>query len=283
MPNGNPGAAPPSANNAGASAAVPPGGPRVSNLPQSSAPGGSAPSNPAGHNPQTYVTGLDPLTKASLEKRGTELEEYGKEIQTQAGAAVNQQFLIDQMRRESGGGAGWEPGRYADWIADVRAMLQGALGDSYSSDSLKAALANYQAFQKNGMQLTMQATRAMSARAAVQEMQMIQQALPSAKLTNGGLGYIFDQLSANNDFIRAKAQAAEAWRSGHNGTLAGFDSDWSQNVSPFAFLVHRMTAQDLQAMAGNLQKTAQGRALLNRMQAEMKWAAQRNLFQDGGQ
>lgn len=283
MPNGNPGAAPPPANNSGAPVPIGPDGPRVSNVPAPSASGSSAPSVPASNNPQTYVTGLDPLTRASLEKRGTELEEYGKELQIQAGAAVNQQFLIDQMRRESGAGAGWEPGRFAEWVGDVRAMLQGALGNKLSPDSLNEALANYQAFQKNGMQLTMQATRAMSARAAVQEMQMIQQALPSVKLSNGGLGYIFDQLSANNDFARAKAQAAESWRSGHSGTLAGFDSDWNQNVSPFAFLVHRISAPDLQTMASNLQQTAQGRALLNRIQTEMRWAAQRNLFQDGTQ
>ncbi|HXP73681.1 MAG TPA: hypothetical protein VN823_05995 [Stellaceae bacterium] len=84
-------------------------GPRPGNLPAAS---GAA--NNAALPPNTYVTGLDPLTKASMEKRGGELEDYGSKLQTSASDAVNGQFLIDQMRRESGNGAGWVPGRFAD-------------------------------------------------------------------------------------------------------------------------------------------------------------------------
>lgn len=188
MPTGNPGAAPP-----GGGALTPTGtpspigatGPRPENLPATS----SAANNPA-LPPNTYVTGLDPLTKESLEKRGGELEDYGAKLQTSASDAVNGQFLIDQMRRESGNGAGWVPGRFADWGGELRALFNGVLPNA--SESINAALANYQAFEKNSMALTTQATRAVSPRAAVQEMQMIRQALPNANLSSGGLSYIFD-------------------------------------------------------------------------------------------
>ena len=277
MPNGNPGSNTPAGGGpltpSGAPSPVGATGPRPGNLP------------PAGTNaavpPNTYVTGLDPLTHASLEKRGTELENYGQALQDGASSAVNSQFLIDQMRRESGNGSGWVPGRFADWGGELRALFNGVLPNA--SDSINSALANYQAFEKNSMQLVTQATRAVSPRAAVQEMMMIRQALPGSQLSSGGLSYIFDQLSANNDFARSKAQAAETWRVSHNGTLAGFDSNWNQNVSPFAFLVKRMPAADLQTMASNLQQSAQGRALMSRITSEMQYAEKNGLWQDGTQ
>lgn len=78
-----------------------------------------------------------------------------------------------------------------------------------ASDSANAA--NYQSFQKNAMQLTTAATRAVSPRAAVQEMQMIRTAMPGSETSSGGLNDIFDQLSANNDFMRALTR----WTTAH--------------------------------------------------------------------
>jgi hypothetical protein len=275
MSGGNSSAAPPSGGAvtpSGAPSPVGAAGPRPGNLP----PAGGNAALPA----NSYVTGLDPLTHASLEKRGTELENYGQSLQDGASSAVNAQFLIDQMRRESGNGAGWTPGTFADWVGDARALFNGV---GLSGPATDAALANYQAFQKNSMQLVTQATRAVSPRAAVQEMQMIREALPGSHLSSGGLGFIFDQLSANNDFSIAKAKAAEAWRGSHSGVLAGFDSNWNQNVSPFAFLVNRMSAPDLKAMAANLQQTTQGRALMQRLISETQYAKSNGLWQDGAQ
>jgi hypothetical protein len=228
-------------------------------------------------------TGLSPLAESSAKARGTQLEEYGAQLQKDATNAVNNQFLVDSMRRESGNGAGWEPGRYADWIGGVRSMLQGALGDKYSPDDLKNALGNYQAFEKNSMQLVTTATRAVSPRAAVQEMQMIREALPGSHLSSTGLRYIFDQLSANNDFLTAKNEVSDGWRGNHNGTLEGFEGAWNKSLSPFGFLAHRLSNEDYAAMAANLQKTPQGRALMGRIQNEVALATQLGLFQQGGQ
>ena len=262
MPNGNPGSTPTAAGGAPSTVSA------------------TATVGNAGLPPNSYVTGLDPLTKASMEKRGGELEDYGSKLQTSAADAVNQQFLVDQMRRESSNGAGWTPGAFANWVGDARALFNGA---GISSAATDAALANYQAFQKNGMALVTQATRAVSPRAAVQEMQMIAHALPNAELSSGGLSYIFDQLSANNDFIRSRAQAAEAWRGSHNGTLAGFDSAWNQTISPFAFLSVRMSKPDYDTMAANLGQTTQGRGLLARIRSELQYGAAQGVFQTSAQ
>src|SRR6185437_11920050 len=229
--------------------------------------GGSAPAAAGGGNPLlTVQTGLSPLEHSSAEARGHQLEEYGQTLSTNATNAVNQQFTIDQMRRESGNGSGWTPGKFSEWVGDARAILNGV---GLSGPETDAALANYQAFQKNSMTLVTQATRAVSPRAAVQEMTMIRNALPGAQTSQGGLRYMFDQFSANNDFMIAKNQAAETWRGGHNGTLAGFESAWNQSLSPFAFLVHRMSPDDLTTMASNLQQTGAGRSLLAKIQQEV--------------
>lgn len=227
----------------------------------------------------TVQTGLSPLAESSAKARGTQLEEYGQGLQTNATNAMNGQFLIDQMRRESGNGAGWVPGRFADWVGDARAILNGA---GLSGPETDNALANYQAFQKNSMQLVTTATRAVSARAAVQEMQMIQSALPGAHTSAGGLSYMFDQFSANNDFLIAKNQMSDTWRASHNGTLAGFESAWNQSISPFAFLVNRMSAPDLRTMATNLSGSAQGRALLTKIMGEVATGQKLGLLGAGG-
>ena len=236
-----------------------------------------APAGTAGR----YQTGLNPMQAASAAKRGTELEDYGATLATNATNAVNQNFLIDQMRNESGSGAGWVPGRFSEWGGELKSLFNGVLPNA--SDSINASLANYQAFQKNAMALTTQATRAVSPRAAVQEMQMIRQAMPQAETSAGGLNYIFNQLGANNDFMIAKQQAADSWRPAHSGTLDGFETNWNKSVSPYAFFVHRLDSGDLGTMINNLQGSTQGRALIAKMRSEVTFAQQNNLFQDGGQ
>jgi hypothetical protein len=225
-------------------------------------------------------TGLSPLAESSAKTRGTQLEEYGTSLQTNATNAVNAQFTIDQMRRESGNGSGWTPARFADWQGGIRSVLNGV---GLSGPDTDNALANYQSFEKNAMSLVTQATRAVSPRAAVQEMQMIREALPGSHTSAGGLKLIFDQLSAVNDFNVAKNQAAEAWRPAHGGTLSGFEAAWNQSVSPFAFLAHRMSNDDVLAMTANLQKTPEGRALLGRIQNEVGTVNKLGLFNEGAQ
>jgi hypothetical protein len=242
-------------------------------------PGQAAP-NAGGMFGTRVQTGLSPMAEASAKERGGELEKYGAGLIANATAAQQQNFTIDQMIRESGGGSGWTPGLFAEHVGDIRSILNGF---HFSNADTDAALANFQAFQKNSMGLVTQATRAVSPRAAVQEMQMIAHALPNAKISQGGLGFMFDQFGAVNDFTKAKAQAADTWRPTHGGTLDGFESSWNKSISPMAFLAHRMNESDLTTMANNLKGTSQGRALLGRIGSEMAFAHNNGLFQDAGQ
>ena len=249
---------------------------------------GAAPAAPssAGVNDQglpRVSTGLNPMQHAAATKRGTELEDYGSQLQNDAAGATQGNFLVDQLRRES---QSWSMGKFADIEGDARAYLQGfrQLFNLPADPSLDQKLGDFQAFRKNGMELTRQAVRATSSRAAFQEMQMIQSALPQPMMSDNGFGQIADQLQGVNDYKVVKARASDAWRArpGGDGTLAGFESNWNQNITPAAFLVHRMSPQDWQATAANLQKTPTGRAYLSRVVSELQYGQRAGLFQDGG-
>ncbi len=225
-------------------------------------------------------TGLNPLQKSSLEKRGTELEDYGAQLDANATAAKQNNFLIDQMRRES---ASWEMGKFADHINDAKAYVS-AFGHQFGLDTsgYDKTVGDFQAFNKNSMELVRAATRATSSRAAVQEMQMIQQALPSATMTRQGFGQIADQMQALNDYHVAKQQAAQLWRGQHGGTLDQFEANWNGAMSPAAFWVYRMPADQLRVVTAQLQKTPEGRAAVSRIMNEMQVAKTAGLLPDLG-
>ena len=244
--------------------------------------GTAAPPTPAGVNEQglpRVQAGLSPLAKTSAESRGKALEELGAEVETNANNAVQNNALIDQMRNES---ASWQMGKFADFKNDALAYLQG-FGKTFNLDTsgIDQRVGDFQAFNKNGMELVRQAVRSTSSRAAVQEFTMIQQALPNAEMSQQGFGQIADQLQSFNDFHIAKQQAAQLWRQGHNGTLDGFNADWNAKMSPSAFLMHRLAATNpdaLQTVVSRMAQSSEGVAYLKRLQGELQYGKQAGLF-----
>jgi hypothetical protein len=242
----------------------------------SASPSASGPNVTTGANGQPVVqTGLSPLEKSSQEERGTTLEKYGENLDTASSAAVNNNFLLDQMRRES---AGFAMGRFADVEGDLRSVLDGFRSSFFPDAQPSQPLADWQSFSKNSMELTRQVVRATSSRAAAQEFTMISKALPSPTMSQQGFSQIADQLSALNDFNIAKQGAAQSWRQSHGQTLDGFESDWNKNTSPGVFLVGRMSPQSLQTMRDSLSKTAEGRATLGQITTKLQYAAQNGLL-----
>jgi hypothetical protein len=227
----------------------------------------------------TIQKGLSPLEESSAKERGNALELYGKDLDTLAQGGVNNNFLVDQMRRES---QTWQQGKFADFKNDALAYLESA-GKTLGVDTtgLSQRVGDFQSFNKNAMELVRQSVRQTSSRAAVQEFTLIQQALPNAEMTARGFGQIADQLQGLNDYHIAAQSAAQQWRSTHNGTLDNFESAWNQAITPAAFLVHRMSGDDLATMAGTLQRTPEGRATLGKIQQEITTAQKLGLFGDG--
>lgn len=205
------------------------------------------------------------------------LENAASEVDKKAGEALNDNFLLDQMRQES---QSWEPGKFADWEGQYRAYAQASRKAIGLPDDpeLNKSLGDYQAFNKNGMQLVRQAVRETSSRAAVQEFNMIQKALPSAEMSKQGITQIFDQMQSVNDYKLAKQQAQKSWRQSHGGTTEGFDVDFNKNIGPTAFLVHRMPAEQWHNLATELQKTEEGRKMIPKIISQMQYAKENGLL-----
>lgn len=237
----------------------------------------NAPSVPATTAPTGVTpTGMGPLQKGSLEAHAADLEKQRSQIASDADDAKQANFTLQQMQNEM---SGWNQGKLANMKGEGKAYLQTVANTlGIKTPDLDDSIGNYQAFQKNAMRLTTQATRAVSSRAAVQEMQMIAKTQPTAETSKQGLGQITNQLGAVNDFSLAKQQAAKAWSDSHNGTLDGFDDDWNANVTPAPFLFNRMSSNEFQATVANMQKTPEGRKTLSQIRSEIHWASKNNLL-----
>jgi hypothetical protein len=250
-----------------------PGGAQ-SGAPIPSSDGASAPANTGAQG--GYITKLSPTQDAELTGRGKTLAEQTGSIDEDATSAVQGNFLLDQMRNES---QSWRMGKFADFEGSARAYLQ-AFGTQFNlkTPDLDKQLGDFQSFVKNAGNLTRTATRSVSSRAGVQEMQLIQSSLPSPEMSGRGFNQVADQLQSVNDFSIAKQTAAQQWRDSHQGTLEGFNIDFNSKVGPAAFLIHRMDADSLQQMAANMQKTPDGRAALKRLMDQVSYAQANKYF-----
>lgn len=190
-----------------------------------------------------------------------------------ADQAKNMSFTLEQMRNES---ATWPMGKGSTALLTAQQYLK-PIANAVGSTLFDKPVADYEAFQKNAGTLVRQAVKEVSSRAAVQEFQMIQNQLPSSEMSRQGFNQIVDQFQAVNDYQVAKHQAAQAWRDSR-GTMDKFDAEWNKNLSPTAFLIHRMTPQQLQEVAGKLQKTPDGRSTLNNIKRQMQYAQEKGLF-----
>ncbi len=230
---------------------------------------------------QTSVpAGLPPAEKNYQKKRGTELADQETKIEEEASNAKGDNFLIDQMRRES---QSWDMGKFAPIEASARSYLQ-AIGTKFGVQmpELEKKLGDYQAFQKNAGQLVRAAVREVSARAAVQEYQMIQDSMPSATSSARGFHQVVDQMQSVADFKLAKQAALAQWKETHPSP-EGFLIDFNSKVTPSAFFLKRLEQtpegqQELQGMVDNMQKSPTGRAMLGRMMRGYEHADRSGLF-----
>jgi hypothetical protein len=138
-------------------------------------------------------------------------------------------------------------------------------------------VASFEDFTKNAGQLTRSAVRETSSRAAVQEFKLIDEALPHPEMSPIGLQRVLNEYMGLNDFRIAKAQAQAAWEAQHNGTVAGFETDWQARVSPYAFVAMRMEPNDLTAMLSQVSRQKGGAQALGRLREQMNYIDQNGL------
>lgn len=221
--------------------------------------------------PQSQPTNVN---QASQDKAaGEALGKLPAQIDSKADAARDQNYQLDQMMHES---TGFQMGKGADLVGEGQAWLVGLnkqlpkdmqvdLGDQEKSAG------DIQAFNKNSMELARQVVRATSARAAYQEMAMIQKALPQATMTENAFHQIGSQLQGANDFAVAERKAKDQWLVANHNNMAGFETNFNDNFSPATFMMNRLDDTARQSVISDLSKTKTGTAMLT------KWAKQAQL------
>lgn len=221
-----------------------------------------------------------PTTEHFMTERGHDLAEQFNQIDAQAAAAKEGNYLFDNLRNDS---QAWQMGKFANWEGDARAWLSAA-GHSFGlPDSVMAGLdkplSDYQSFLKSSGSLLRTAVHETSSRAAVQEYNLIGETLPQPTTSAGAFSQIADQWQALNDFRLAKQQFAKGYLNHPND----FNTDWNGQVSPVSFLINRMSQspqgqQDMQAMFANMGKTAEGRQQISHIQQQYRYARDAGLF-----
>lgn len=202
------------------------------------------------------------------------------ETSTQARkAALEQNFTLDQMKAQA---ENFRQGWGADAQGQARSMLQGVAGMlGVDTPNLDTKLASYQDFNKNAINLTAQATKQLSSRAAVQEFNMMRNALPSPTMSKGGFDGIVSQMQAIQDYHIAYANAADAWKSSHNGSLQGFQKVASDNITPDVFLLKRFPDDQAHQLLAKIAAQPNGKQTIAKIMQRMQFAEQNGLV--GGQ
>jgi hypothetical protein len=226
-----------------------------------------APAQPAGRLP------MSPMVAREQADYGETLGKEPGTLADKAESSRQQNFTLEQMKAES---ASWDMGKGADTLKKAQQFMK-PIANAFGSTLFDERLADYESFSKNAGVLTRQAVKEVSSRAAVQEFQMIQKQLPSADMTRQGFYQIADQFHAVNDYQIAKQQAAQSWRDEH-GTMDKFDADWNKNITPTAFLMHRMSEDQLRGVLTGLQKTPEGRATVNSIIRQTEYAQKQGIF-----
>lgn len=225
-----------------------------------------------------------PATPAEKEQANSLADKLGKraeEIDAQAAQAQDANYLLNQMKNES---KTWDMGKFAPTIGNAKAYLiafNRMLPPSMQMDDKKMgeSVGDIQAFNKNAMELARQTVRATSARAAFQEMQMIQQALPSANMSPEGFGRIAAQLQGSNDFRLAQQAMKDAWMKQNNNNLNGFDAWFTKNFNPAVFMLHRLSPEDQAAAITKLKQSKEGQARMAKLADQNDFVTKLGIFE----
>jgi len=209
----------------------------------------------------SLVTGLGPGVVRGLETRATKEEDQRQKIIDDANAALRDQATVKTMASESDN---FTRGPFADHVQEAARYLR------LIDPSWNGQVASYEDFTKNAGQLTRQAVRETSARAAVQEFQMIANTLPSPEMSPIGMRRVQNELLGLSDFRIAKAQAQRQWEGTHNNSVSGFETAFATQASPYSFIVARMDPQDRKGLIAKLQGTDEGRNELARLGQQMQ-------------
>jgi hypothetical protein len=218
--------------------------------------GGTPPTGPAATPPSiapgTLPIKLGPGQETSLKERAEEEQKDRQETIEAGAAAQQQQATLTTLKAEA---PNFYTGPFAEHIHDANAVMRAMFGADVP------AVASYEDFVKNAGNLTRQAVRETSPRAAVQEFRLISEALPNPEISPIGLQRVISEYQGLNDYRIVKSQAQQAWEQQHGGlgNVQGFETDFQAKTSPYAFIMARMDPTERRAIIGQLNQTPEGR------------------------
>ncbi len=249
---------------AASAAGVAPGAPPIPGFVDPGPGFGSGPAGaairPTAGGGATISSTLTPGGVAQQTAQVKQWTEAQNEYATEATGANTQNYVIGQMQAEL---RGFTPGLLTNpsqQFLRLANTVTAPLGHPIQS------VADWQAFNKNAIQLVSGAVQAVSPRAAFQEVKFFQNALPNAAMTQGGIDTVLSELQGLNDWRVARAAAAAKW----TGPQAAFNAQWTQTAPIFPFMVRRMSAADATAWAQNMAKTPAGKTYLRQIMGQMK-------------
>lgn len=217
----------------------------------------------------TY-TSKNPAGAAEAGALGTGYGDLAGEYRKNSQLAFDTNNTVDRMLDEA---KHFRMGPGANVEGEMRTWMSAMFPDVGSITDPQAAWA---AFNKNSNGLVRQATRQLSARAAVQEMLMVQKSLPSATMTPQAFRNIAYQIKGSNDYAMAldRYYGSGQW----SGSLKGYEPWFQQQAGPAAFMVHEMDPGTRAAFIKSNQGTPQGRAMLRSLATQSKFIDDNNLM-----
>lgn len=238
-----------------------------------------------GANGKPAILGPTIIGHEFSEKYGSELADQFKTNDSRADAAVSNNFLFDNLRRDS---QTWQMGKFANIEGNARAWLSAAahtVGVPQDNPTFKSLvdtpLADYQAFIKSSGSLLRTAVHETSPRASTQEYNMIEHTLPSPTSSAAAFNQVADQWQGINDYQIAK----QTMQHNYLSHPQDFNTDFNANVTPHAFMLNRMAQspqgqQDMDRMLRSMQETSEGRSTAASMLKGYEFAKSHNLFQN---
>ena len=214
---------------------------------------------------------VTPETKGTQESLAQDYTGYKENAKNAAMTKYTLKNMRDDVDRLSTGKGATFTNTARQWIQSAQTLP--GVGDVVKkiTGDMSDPIAAFEALQKNAGQLTRATLKDVEGKAA-SEYQMIQRQLPNVEMSPRGIKLVTAQMIAPEDYKQAKLQAADNWKKSHSQSLAGFESDWNKNISPSTFLFARLPDDDRNTLIKNLSKTGEGRAQLDNIKRQAKWA-----------
>ena len=246
-----------------------PAGPPTGGATVAQLPGGGA----------TVNANLTPGAVETQQQLAQRQQKYEGDLLTASQAAQRSNALYDQMRLES---QSWTQGKFADVKMDALKTLDSLAQNVNAAAGTQVftpnqSVGDWESFNKDAMQGVREAVRATSARAAVQEFNLISRALPADTTSPQAFHQLMDQMQGINDWTQAKSYAAAQ----QTGDPNAFDYQWNQSISPMTFIVHRMNTPDAKALHDNLVKSPEGQQLWTDVVQQMNFLDRGGFFRPG--